>query len=77
MEIPNVKRFSYGEYSDKSVAVYAPGQAGWFILGKPARSYRPIYQDTIEAIRVLYFLVDYHRQTVKDIFEEVDYLKLA
>ncbi|KAJ9637894.1 hypothetical protein H2199_007389 [Coniosporium tulheliwenetii] len=70
IKVTNVTRFSYAEYSDKSVALYARGEAGWFILGKPARPYRGIYQDMIEAVEVMYFLVDYHRQTSKDIFEE-------
>lgn len=77
VKVTNVTRFSYAEYSDKSVALYARGEAGWFILGKPARPYSGIYQDMIEAVEVMYFLVDYHRQTSKDIFEEVRSLTLA
>lgn len=54
----NVTRFAYGQYEDGEVAIWAAGEAGWFKLATPARTYRDVYADMVDAINVLYFLAD-------------------
>lgn len=62
--IEDVRFFSYGQYPDGSIAIWAPGKAGWFAL-KPGRSYKQIYAQMIEAVEAFYFIVDAYREPRK------------
>ena len=57
IEIQDVRQFAYGQYGDGSIDIWAAGQAGWFAL-KPARRYKEVYAEMVEAIDLLYFSTD-------------------
>lgn len=61
IQISEVKRYAYGQYPDGGIGIWAEGKAGWFLI-EPARNYKAIYDDMVEAIDILYFLVDNHRK---------------
>ncbi|KAM0091657.1 hypothetical protein ACP6JD_004912 [Aspergillus fumigatus] len=58
--IDNVTHYAYGQHSDGEVGVWIAGRAGWFSIS-PARGYRPMFNDVVEAIDLLYFLADRHQ----------------
>ncbi|KAF4238821.1 hypothetical protein CNMCM6805_006197 [Aspergillus fumigatiaffinis] len=58
--IDNVTHYAYGQHSDGEVGVWIAGRAGWFSIS-PARGYRPMFNDVVEAIDLLYFLTDRHQ----------------
>ncbi|KAL9079567.1 MAG: hypothetical protein Q9157_001564 [Trypethelium eluteriae] len=60
LEIKNVDRYSYGIYDDGAIDIWAAGLAGYFKI-RPSRAYKPIYQEMIEAVKILYFIADMHR----------------
>ncbi|OJD30598.1 uncharacterized protein BKCO1_5800028 [Diplodia corticola] len=63
IELRGVTRFAYGQYDDGEVAIWAAGEAGWFKLASPpARAYRDVLADMVDAINVLYFLADVYRE---------------
>lgn len=64
LQITNVRTFSYGQYEEGTLALWAAGNAGWFEL-KPSRRYKEIWADMLEAVEVLYFLTDAHRELKK------------
>lgn len=64
VEITNVKSFSYGQYEDGSVEIWAEGQAGWFTIS-PGRSYKGIHADMVEALKVWYVTVDAYKEAKK------------
>ena len=55
--IDEVRHFAYGQYEDGKIEVWAAGKAGWFSI-KPARAYKQVYRDIIEAIDMLYMAGD-------------------
>ena len=57
----NVNHFAYGVHQDGEVGVWAAGKAGWFAL-QPAKKYKKIYKDMMEAIDAYYFLSDRHNK---------------
>lgn len=60
ISVTDVRTFGYGQYEEGDVALWAAGQAGWFEL-KPSRKYKDIFNEMLEAVGVLYFLADMHR----------------
>lgn len=55
--IRNVTRYSYAQMTDGTYVVWALGKAGWFEI-QPAAHYQTIYDDMIQAVQVLYFVID-------------------
>lgn len=64
IEIRNVTRFSYGEMTDGEFVIWAQGKAGWFEI-RPAPHYKSIYEDMVEAVRLLYFVTDIYNEPRK------------
>ena len=60
IELTDIKEFSYGEYGDGSLDIWAAGQAGWFTI-KPSRAYRDMYSDMTQALKLLYFMADSYK----------------
>lgn len=58
--IENVTHYAYGQHADGEIGVWVAGQAGWFSI-VPAKGYKPMFNDMVEAVDLLYFLVDRHR----------------
>ncbi|KAF7590904.1 hypothetical protein BBP40_002266 [Aspergillus hancockii] len=59
--LENITHYAYGQHSDGEVGVWIAGRAGWFAIS-PARGYRPMFNDVVEAIDLLYFLADRHQK---------------
>jgi hypothetical protein len=59
--LDNITHYAYGQHSDGEVGVWIAGRAGWFSIS-PARGYRPMFNDVVEAIDLLYFLADRHQK---------------
>ncbi|KAE8352992.1 hypothetical protein BDV28DRAFT_134037 [Aspergillus coremiiformis] len=59
--LENVTHYAYGQHRDGEVGFWVAGRAGWFSIS-PARGYRPMFNDVVEAIDLLYFLADRHLQ---------------
>ena len=62
--IENVTHYAYGQHKDGEIGVWVAGSAGWFALS-PAKGYRAIFNDAVEAIDLLYFLADQHQRRQK------------
>lgn len=62
--IDNVTHYAYGQHDDGEIGVWVAGRAGWFAIS-PAKGYRPMFNDTVEAIDLLYFLADRHQRRRK------------
>lgn len=63
--ISNVKHYAYGQHQDGEVGIWVAGQAGWFLIA-PAKGYKAVYKEMVEAIDLLYFLADqYHGKDLK------------
>jgi hypothetical protein len=60
--IENVTHYAYGQHDDGEVGIWVAGKAGWYSI-VPARGYRAMYNDMVEAIDLLYFLVDRLQRT--------------
>ena len=63
IQIDHVTQFAYGETDDHEIVIWIAGKAGWYQI-EPARSYKSIFADMLEAVRVLYFLADYYQDGV-------------
>jgi hypothetical protein len=50
--------------TDGELVIWALGEAGWFEI-RPARNYRAIYQDMVEAVELLYFITDIYNEPRK------------
>ena len=59
--IENVTHYAYGQHNDGEIGVWVAGHAGWFSIS-PAKGYRNMFNDTVEAIDLLYFLADRHQR---------------
>jgi len=57
LKLENVTHFSYGQYDDGEVDIWAAGGAGWFKI-KPASSYKRTFQHMIKGVDVFYFIAD-------------------
>lgn len=60
IQLTQIKEFSYGQYADGSLDIWAAGQAGWFTI-RPARAYRDVYNTMVQAVKLLYFVADSYR----------------
>ncbi|KAJ5782488.1 hypothetical protein N7457_004262 [Penicillium paradoxum] len=65
--IDEVTHYAYGQTEDKSIELWVAGKAGWFDLISPAKGFTPTYNRMVQAIDLLYFLVDKHQQGNKQI----------
>ncbi|KAE8310725.1 hypothetical protein BDV41DRAFT_544376 [Aspergillus transmontanensis] len=59
--LENITHYAYGQHDDGEVGIWVAGRAGWFSIS-PARGYRPMFNDVVEAIDLLYFLADRHQK---------------
>ncbi|PGH02279.1 hypothetical protein GX51_04719 [Blastomyces parvus] len=74
--IDNVTHYAYGQHDDGEIGLWVAGTAGWFSIA-PARGYKPMFNEMVEAIDLLYFLADQHqksRRRGKKWNPKVDYL---
>lgn len=74
--LDNVTHYAYGQHNDGEVGIWVAGRAGWFSIS-PAKGYRPMFSEIVEAIDLLYFLADRHQQKRrkrKDWNPSLDYL---
>jgi hypothetical protein len=60
IQLTDIKEFSYGEYGDGTVDIWAAGQAGWFNI-RPGRHYKDEYTNMIQALKLLYFAADSYK----------------
>ncbi|KAI4715011.1 hypothetical protein J4E89_000696 [Alternaria sp. Ai002NY15] len=80
VEIQHVTRFSYGEMTDGAYVIWAQGQAGWFEI-RPTAQYKPIYDQMVQAVELLYFVTDIYGESRKKssgpsaelVFQEKDF----
>ena len=72
-------RYSYAQTVETGeIILWALGESGWLEI-RPARSYKAIFQDMIQAIELLYFVADVHSEprkrgggpSVDSVFQEV------
>lgn len=78
--LENVTHYAYGQHNDGEVGFWVAGRAGWFSIS-PAKGYKPMFNEVVEAIDLLYFLADRHKRkrgrrkfegpSVEYLFEEV------
>lgn len=61
IEIAEVRTFSYGQFEDGNIGLWAGGKAGWFAL-KPARAYKSIWSGMVESVNTFYWIVDAYRE---------------
>lgn len=61
--IRNVTRFAYAEMGDETYALWALGEAGWFNMERPAAPYQGTYDADVQAVQLLYFLIDCYSET--------------
>lgn len=64
IEISSVTQFSYGQYEDGTVDIWASGQAGWYTIN-PSRPYKHVYSDMVQAVKLLYFTSDTYQEAKK------------
>ncbi|KAJ5952141.1 uncharacterized protein N7479_010554 [Penicillium vulpinum] len=65
--IDEVTHYAYGQTEDKSIELWVAGKAGWYDIISPAKGFTPTYNRMVQAIDMLYFLVDKHQQGKKQI----------
>ena len=61
VEITDVRTFSYGQFEDGNIGLWAGGKAGWYAL-KPARAYKSIWSGMVESVNTFYWIVDAYRE---------------
>lgn len=66
MIIDDVTHYAYGQTEDSSVEIWVAGKAGWYRIA-PAKGYLPTFTRMVQAIDMLYFLVDRHQQGRKQL----------
>ncbi|PYH44580.1 uncharacterized protein BP01DRAFT_357567 [Aspergillus saccharolyticus JOP 1030-1] len=59
--LDNVTHYAYGQHNDGEVGFWVAGRAGWFSIS-PAKGYKPMFNEVVEAIDLLYFLADRHKR---------------
>ncbi|KAJ9491737.1 hypothetical protein VN97_g1472 [Penicillium thymicola] len=65
--IDEVTHYAYGQTEDKSIELWVAGKAGWYDIISPAKGFTPTYNRMVQAIDMLYFLVDRHQQGKRQI----------
>ncbi|EEP80195.1 predicted protein [Uncinocarpus reesii 1704] len=58
--IENVTHYAYGQHEDGEVGIWVAGEPGWFSI-TPAKGYKPVFNEMIEAVDLLYFIIDKHQ----------------
>jgi hypothetical protein len=61
IEINGVRTFSYGQFEDGNIGLWAGGKAGWFAL-RPSRAYKAIWGGMVESVNIFYWIVDAYRE---------------
>jgi hypothetical protein len=61
--VRNVTRFAYAQMDDGAYALWALGEAGWFTVDRPAAPYQSTHDADIQAVELLYFLIDCYSET--------------
>lgn len=61
--IQAVTRFAYAQMDDGAYTLWALGEAGWFTITEPAAHYQSTYDADIQAVELLYFLIDCYTET--------------
>lgn len=64
--IDDVTHYAYGQTEDRSVEIWVAGKAGWYLIS-PAKGYLPTFNRMVQAVDMLYFLIDRHQQGKKQI----------
>lgn len=57
LQVTEILNYSYGAYADGTIELWAAGKAGWFLI-RPSKQYRPTYNEIIDAVKILFFIVD-------------------
>jgi hypothetical protein len=57
--ISGVTQYALGEFAEGGYCIWAAGEAGWYAI-EPAAEYRPIHQESLEAVKIFYFLKDFY-----------------
>ncbi|CAG7929038.1 unnamed protein product [Penicillium olsonii] len=65
--IDEVTHYAYGQTEDKSIELWVAGKAGWYNVISPAKGFQPTYNRMVQAIDLLYFLVDKHQHGKKQL----------
>ncbi|OQD63971.1 hypothetical protein PENPOL_c008G05713 [Penicillium polonicum] len=65
--IDEVTHYAYGQTEDKSIELWVAGKAGWYDIISPAKGFTPTFNRMVQAIDMLYFLVDKHKQGKRQI----------
>ncbi|CAI7638295.1 unnamed protein product [Penicillium viridicatum] len=65
--IDEVTHYAYGQTEDKSIELWVAGKAGWYNITSPAKGFTPTFNRMVQAIDMLYFLVDKHQQGKRQI----------
>ncbi|KAG9197516.1 hypothetical protein G6514_001510 [Epicoccum nigrum] len=60
----NVTRYAYAEMADRTYAIWALGEAGYFEM-QPAAHYKATYDDMVQAVEILYFVTDVYNEPRK------------
>ena len=61
IEIKDVRMFSYGQFEDGNIGLWAGGLAGWYAL-KPSRAYKSIWSSMVESVDAFYWVLDSYRE---------------
>lgn len=77
--IDDVTHYAYGQTEDRSVEIWVAGKAGWYNIS-PAKGYLPTFNRMVQAVDMLYFLMDRHitrrkqlNPTFKSLCEQVGF----
>lgn len=57
--LDDVTHYAYGQTEDRSVEIWVAGKAGWYNIS-PAKGYLPTFNRMVQAVDMLYFLMDRH-----------------
>ncbi|KAJ5160028.1 uncharacterized protein N7482_007032 [Penicillium canariense] len=64
--IDDVTHYAYGQTEDRSVELWVAGKAGWYNIS-PAKGYLPTFSRMVQAVDMLYFLMDRHQHGNKQL----------
>ncbi|OOQ89385.1 hypothetical protein PEBR_27722 [Penicillium brasilianum] len=64
--IDDVTHYAYGQTEDRSVELWVAGKAGWYNIS-PAKGYVPTFSRMVQAVDMLYFLMDRHQHGKKQV----------
>jgi hypothetical protein len=62
IEIKDVRMFSYGQFEDRKIGIWAGGKAGWYALKQPSRAYKSIWATMVLSVDTFYWVVDSYRE---------------